>query len=255
MAPIPQRVAAELVRARHYLHAPASAVRLSLGVFGGGELLGCAIFNPGPRNGHRLLRGATQADVLHLARFWLDDRAPRNSDWPSTASVSPARPSSGRRWMARWSRLWAAWSVTTPTGAEPRWPWSAPSGRPADVAGQYTAPCSGSNLEVGPLAIPSVPTQIPCPLCQEPLAMFVTTSKRGRHAIGLVCKRSGKHLRGFINDDAFVATTIGKIAEAAGVSVEQVVPPMPAPEPVEALQQPSGAGAGARSPKKRGRPA
>ena len=80
MAPIPQRVAAELVRARHYLHAPASAVRLSLGVFGGGELVGCAIFNPGPRNGHRLLRDATQADVLHLARFWLDDRAPRNSE-------------------------------------------------------------------------------------------------------------------------------------------------------------------------------
>ena len=80
VAPIAHRVAPELVRARHYLHAPASAVRLSLGVFGGGELLGCAIFNPGPRNGHRLLRGATQADVLHLARFWLDDRAPRNSE-------------------------------------------------------------------------------------------------------------------------------------------------------------------------------
>ena len=88
------------------------------------------------------------------------------------------------------------------------------------------------------MPIPSVPTQIPCPLCQEPLAMYVTTSKRGRHAIGLVCKRSGKHLRGFINDDAFVATTIGKIAEAAGVSVEQVVPPVPTAEnqPKQALQ-------------------
>ncbi len=86
--------------------------------------------------------------------------------------------------------------------------------------------------------------------------MYVTTSKRGRHAIGLVCKRSGKHLRGFINDDEFVATTIGKIAEAAGVSVEQVVPPVPeAPEPTEALQKASGALAGARSPKKRGRSA
>ena len=107
------------------------------------------------------------------------------------------------------------------------------------------------------MPIPSVPTQIPCPLCQEPLAMYVTTSKRGRHAIGLVCKRSGKHLRGFINDDAFVATTIGKIAEAAGVSVEQVVPPVPAaPEPSPpALQKPSGAPAGARSPRKRGRSA
>ncbi len=80
VAPIAHRVAAELVRARHYLHAPASAVRLSLGIFGGGALLGVAIFNPGPRNGHRLLRGATQADVLHLARFWMDDRAPRNSE-------------------------------------------------------------------------------------------------------------------------------------------------------------------------------
>ena len=85
--------------------------------------------------------------------------------------------------------------------------------------------------------------------------MYVTTSKRGRHAIGLVCKRSGKHLRGFINDDEFVATTIGRIAEAAGVSVEQVVPPVPASEPVEALQKPSGAAGGARSPRKRGRSA
>ena len=80
VGPISHRVAAEFVRARHYLHAPASAVRLSLGVFGGGELLGVAIFNPGPRNGHRLLRGATQADMLHLARFWMDDRAPRNGE-------------------------------------------------------------------------------------------------------------------------------------------------------------------------------
>ena len=80
VAPISHRVAAEVVRDRHYLHAPASAVRLSLGIFVGGELLGCAIFNPGPRNGYRLLRDATQADMLHLARFWLDDRAPRNSE-------------------------------------------------------------------------------------------------------------------------------------------------------------------------------
>ena len=77
------------------------------------------------------------------------------------------------------------------------------------------------------MPIPSVPTQIPCPLCQEPLAMYVTTSKRGRHAIGLVCKRDGRHMRGFVNDAAFVATTIGKIAEAAGVPAEQVVPPVP----------------------------
>ena len=105
------------------------------------------------------------------------------------------------------------------------------------------------------MAIPSVPTQIPCPLCQEPLAMFVTTSKRGRHAIGLVCKRSGKHLRGFINDDAFVATTIGKIAEAAGVSIEQVVPKVPAAEvqSKQALQNYSEAPANRRVTKKSGR--
>lgn len=86
------------------------------------------------------------------------------------------------------------------------------------------------------MPIPSVPTQIPCPLCREPLAMFVTTSKRGRHAIGLVCRQSGKHLRGFINDDAFVAATIAKIAEAAGVPVDQVVPPMPDAAQASALQ-------------------
>ena len=103
------------------------------------------------------------------------------------------------------------------------------------------------------MPIPSVPTGIPCPLCQEPLAMYVTTSRRGRHAIGLVCRRSGKHLRGFINDDEFVTRTIGKIAEAAGVSVEQVARPLPAPEPTGARQNPSAAAADARARSKRRR--
>ena len=68
--------------------------------------------------------------------------------------------------------------------------------------------------------------------------MFVTTSKRGRHAIGLVCKRDGRHMRGFVNDAVFVAETIGKIAEAAGVSVDEVArPAVPEPSPEDQALQ------------------
>ena len=83
--------------------------------------------------------------------------------------------------------------------------------------------------------------------------MYVTTSKRGRHAIGLVCKRDGRHLRGFVNDAPFVASTMAKIAEAAGVPVEQVAPPVapPAADP-EALQNNNGGPAPKRSAKRRG---
>jgi len=97
------------------------------------------------------------------------------------------------------------------------------------------------------MPVPSVPTGIPCPLCQEPLAMYVTTSRRGRHAIGLVCRRDGRHLRGFINDQEFVAATIAKIAEAAGLRVEQLAPP-PAPEAVQkAPERPERARVGRKS--------
>lgn len=90
------------------------------------------------------------------------------------------------------------------------------------------------------MSIPSIPTEIPCPLCQEPLAMYVTTSKRGRHAIGLVCKRSGKHLRGFINDDEFVAKTIGKIAAAVGVPVDKFISHVETQTTSERLAQTAG---------------
>ena len=86
------------------------------------------------------------------------------------------------------------------------------------------------------MPIPSVPTEIRCPLCQEPLRMYVTTSKKGRHAIGLVCPVSGKHLRAFINDEAFVAEAISKIAQAAGdqapktpAGTAEIVPEAPPP--------------------------
>ena len=80
VAPIPHAVAAHVVTERHYLHSPPSAVRLSLGVFAAGELLGVAMFNAGPRGGPSLFRGAKSPDVLSLCRLWLDDRLPRNSE-------------------------------------------------------------------------------------------------------------------------------------------------------------------------------
>lgn len=77
---IPHAVAAELVRRHHYLHSAPAAVRLSLGVFAGPDLLGTAIFNAGPIGTPKLFGRARSQDVLCLARLWLDDCLPKNSE-------------------------------------------------------------------------------------------------------------------------------------------------------------------------------
>lgn len=77
------------------------------------------------------------------------------------------------------------------------------------------------------MAIPSVPTDISCPVCQEKIAAFVTTSKRGRHAIGLKCPRDGRDFRGFVNNPAFVASLLERITTTAEVNQRTLHPPHP----------------------------
>lgn len=86
--PVPHAVAGELVRQNHYLHSAPAAVRLSLGIFAGTDLLGTAILNPGPIGTPHLFRGARSHDVLCLARLWLDDRLPKNSESRALAIVA-----------------------------------------------------------------------------------------------------------------------------------------------------------------------
>lgn len=80
IAPIPHAVAAELVTRYHYLHSAPAAVKLSLGVFVGAEIRGTAIFTAGPINAFQLVEGATQDDCWTLARLWIADELPRNSE-------------------------------------------------------------------------------------------------------------------------------------------------------------------------------
>lgn len=77
---IPARVAKEICVAHHYLGSYPGAAILNFGIFVGKHLLGVAVFGVGPPNVHRLFSGASNRQVLCLARFWLDDRLGNNSE-------------------------------------------------------------------------------------------------------------------------------------------------------------------------------
>jgi hypothetical protein len=64
----------------HYLHSMPKAPRRCYGVFLDGVLLGGVVFTSGARNGHRLLTAASPQDVVTLARLWLSDDLPTNSE-------------------------------------------------------------------------------------------------------------------------------------------------------------------------------
>ena len=77
---IPALVAAGLFIRHHYLHSGPAGVKLSFGVFAGNRLAGAVALNAGPINGWRLVEGARREDCLCLARLWLADDLPRNSE-------------------------------------------------------------------------------------------------------------------------------------------------------------------------------
>lgn len=75
------------------------------------------------------------------------------------------------------------------------------------------------------MPIPSIPTDITCPVCQEKIVASITTSKRGRHAIGLRCPRDGRDFRGFVNTSSFVEPFLERIAAIAQADLASVHPP------------------------------
>ena len=77
---VPPAVAADLFVHQHYLHSAPAGVKLTLGAFAGGRLTGAVAFNAGPINAHRLVEGAVRTDGMCLARLWLADDLPRNSE-------------------------------------------------------------------------------------------------------------------------------------------------------------------------------
>ncbi len=58
--------------------------------------------------------------------------------------------------------------------------------------------------------------QIPCPVCGDPVDVRPARGRKShKFFIMLVCSRDGRHFRGFINDQKYVARLMG-VANQAG---------------------------------------
>jgi hypothetical protein len=73
-------VARVVVERHHYLHSAPAALKACFGVWAGDVLQGAVIFSAGPINAFRLVDGVTRATCWTLARLWLSDDLPRNSE-------------------------------------------------------------------------------------------------------------------------------------------------------------------------------
>lgn len=78
--PVAPAVVRPLMDEQHYLRSMPAAPRRCYGVYLGGILHGGVVFTSGARNGHRLLAAASPQDVVTLARLWLSDELPPNSE-------------------------------------------------------------------------------------------------------------------------------------------------------------------------------
>lgn len=78
--PVLPSVVRQVIEQRHYLHSMPAASRRCFGVFLDAELVGAVVFTSGPRQGFRLLTAAKPQDVSVLARLWLSDSLPPNSE-------------------------------------------------------------------------------------------------------------------------------------------------------------------------------
>jgi hypothetical protein len=80
VAPVLPSIVRPLMEKHHYLHSMPAAPRRCYGVVLNGDLLGGVVFTSGARHGHRLLSAASPQDVATLARLWLSDDLPANSE-------------------------------------------------------------------------------------------------------------------------------------------------------------------------------
>ncbi len=78
--PVPPATVRPLIEREHYLRSMPAAPRRCFGVYLGEELRGAVVFTSGARQGHRLLAAAGPQEVATLARLWLSDALPRNSE-------------------------------------------------------------------------------------------------------------------------------------------------------------------------------
>lgn len=80
LEPVPASVVEPLVAREHYLHSMPAVTAGCFGVYLEGELVGALVLSSGPRSAHRLLAAGRPGDVLTLARLWLADFLPKNSE-------------------------------------------------------------------------------------------------------------------------------------------------------------------------------
>jgi len=70
----------DLITTEHYLHSMPPAPKRCFAIRLDGDLVGAVVFTNGSRHGHRLLAAAQPHEVATLARLWLRDDLPRNSE-------------------------------------------------------------------------------------------------------------------------------------------------------------------------------
>lgn len=80
LKPIAQRDAERMILENYRSGTFPSGVKLSLGAFVGERCLGCVVFSVGSRFIHTVVEGGRPGDVWELARLWLDDALPKNSE-------------------------------------------------------------------------------------------------------------------------------------------------------------------------------
>jgi hypothetical protein len=69
-----------MIEEYHYLHSMPGGAVLSFGVYLQDELTGAVVFTRGARLGHKLLSASRPDDVVTLARLYLVDQLPKNSE-------------------------------------------------------------------------------------------------------------------------------------------------------------------------------
>ena len=77
--PVPASAVAKLVIQNHYLHSMPLAAS-AYGVYVNQTLHGAIVFSAGARHSHRVLTACDPKYVATLARFWLSDDCPKNSE-------------------------------------------------------------------------------------------------------------------------------------------------------------------------------
>lgn len=80
LKPISYQVVKTLLERHHYLHSVSGGTLLLFGAFIGNRLLGAIQFSRGSAQAHKLVEGAAMADCATLARLWLSDELPKNSE-------------------------------------------------------------------------------------------------------------------------------------------------------------------------------